>query len=79
MECKDGAGGLMIIGPHFPTRLGGAERQLTWPQTGLWQVSHGSKRVASAGWILAKVASENWIPWIPQKNTAGRGRDSTSL
>jgi hypothetical protein len=52
---------------------------MTWPQTKLWPVSHGSKKVASGGCIPAKVASEKWIPWIPQKNPASQSRDSASL
>jgi hypothetical protein len=36
---------------------------------------HGSQRVASAGWILTKVASKKWIPWLPQKNPARQDRD----
>jgi hypothetical protein len=31
-------------------------------------------------WLASgKVASANWIPWIPQKNPARQGRDSASL
>jgi len=46
-------------------------RDRAWP----WPIYHGSKRVASAGRILAKVASEKWIPWLPQKNPARHDRD----
>ncbi len=34
--------------------------------------------LASVGWIPAQVASEKWIPWIPQKNPAWPSRDSAS-
>jgi hypothetical protein len=31
-------------------------------------------------WLASgKVASANWIPWIPQKNPARQGRYSASL
>jgi len=37
-------------------------------------------RAGGFRWLASgKVASENWLPWIPQKNPARQARDSASL